>query len=121
VCEFDDNPADSSVAWFAADIGPLLMLISGRWVLPIFEALEQGPLRRKLLRGRMGPVSDKVLTETLRRLETNRLVRRQAVLTVPVEVDYSLTPLARTLWPILRDIQAWVVRSSAQDDPTSDD
>jgi DNA-binding HxlR family transcriptional regulator len=121
VCASDDDPADSSAAWSAADIRPFLTIISGRWVLPVLETLEQGPLRRKLLRGRVGPVSDKVLTETLRRLEANRLVRRHAVLTVPVEVDYSLTPLARTLWPILCDIQAWMVRSSAPDDPASDD
>lgn len=83
-------------------------MLSARWVPPILRALEGGPLRRNALRHRLGPVSDKILTETLRRMEANRLVIRTAVATVPVEVDYALTQFALNVWPILHGVQQWV-------------
>ena len=66
-------------------------------VLAILCALDAGPLRRVVLWDQIGHVSDKVLTETLRRLEAHRLISRTVVASVPVEVDYSLTAVARRL------------------------
>jgi DNA-binding HxlR family transcriptional regulator len=96
---------------------PLVRIIDGRWVLPILHTLHDGPLRRSALRQQLDAVSDKVLTETLRRLQRHHLITRTAIATVPVEVDYALTALAHSLWPILADMQAWAVLHEVELDP----
>jgi len=55
----------------------------------------------------IGDVSQKMLTQTLRRLERDGLAERQAYPVVPPKVEYSLTPLGRTLIEPLRDICKW--------------
>jgi DNA-binding HxlR family transcriptional regulator len=55
----------------------------------------------------IGGVSQKMLTQTLRRLERDGLAERQAYPVVPPKVEYSLTPLGRTLIEPLRDICKW--------------
>jgi len=72
-------------------------------------ALKEGPLRRNLLHERIGDVSNKVLTETLRRLESQRLIKRKTVASVPVEVDYGLTARGRRLWPLLHELHRWAI------------
>ena len=52
-------------------------------------------------------MSDKVLTETLRRLEDAGFVTRDVVPSIPIEVDYALTELAESLWPLLSDLASW--------------
>jgi DNA-binding HxlR family transcriptional regulator len=93
--------------WSPPHVTRVLDQFAGRWALPILKSLEGGPLRRRALRAQLGPVSDKVLTETLRRLEVHALVSRTAVPTVPVEVNYALTERARGLWPLLATIASW--------------
>ena len=61
-----------------------------------------GELRREL-RG----VSQKMLIQTLRQLETNGLVEREVHPVVPPKVEYSLTPLGRSLQPLLEAICQW--------------
>lgn len=95
--------------WDAETLMPILRLLAGRWVLPILEALQAGTLRRSVLTDDLPGVSDKVLTETLRRLERAQFITRRAIASVPVEVDYALTSRARTLWPILEQLQMWSV------------
>lgn len=89
-------------------------MIDGRWVLPILRSLRDGPLRRNALRQRVGSVTDKVLTETLRRMEAHELVSRTAVASVPVEVNYALTPFALSLWPMLCEMQRWASEHAVQ-------
>jgi DNA-binding HxlR family transcriptional regulator len=55
----------------------------------------------------IGGVSHKMLTQTLRRLERDGLVERQAFPVIPPKVEYSLTPLGRTLIERLRAICKW--------------
>lgn len=95
--------------WSSVHVTTVVALISRRWVLPILQALDDGPLRRNVLRERVGAVSEKVLTETLRRMEVDSLVHRTAIATVPVEVDYALTSFARTLWPVLTGMERWAL------------
>lgn len=102
-------PADPP--WDPDIIGPVLVLLSGRWVVLVLGALAGGPLRRTILRERLAGVSDKILTDTLRRMERNRLVVRSTVLSVPIEVDYHLTAHAYSLWPVLSSLQEWAASS----------
>lgn len=64
------------------------------------------------MREQVGSISDKVLTETLRRLEGAGLVCRTMIPTVPIEVDYALTPLACTLRRLLVEIHLWGVENA---------
>jgi DNA-binding HxlR family transcriptional regulator len=96
--------------WSPDIVRPLVELIAGRWVLAILWALESGSLRRVVLRSRLGPVSDKVLTDTLRRLELHGLVSRTMVASVPVEVDYDLTLVARRLARLFPDLHHFAVQ-----------
>jgi DNA-binding HxlR family transcriptional regulator len=72
-------------------------LLSNTWNAVVLWALRDGPSRPGTLRGRIGGISQKVLTETLRRLEFNGLVARRAYGGSPPRVEYGLTPLGRTL------------------------
>ncbi|QIS73451.1 helix-turn-helix transcriptional regulator [Streptomyces sp. DSM 40868] len=65
------------------------------------------PCRPGALRGRIGGISPKVLTETLRRLEFNGLVTRRAYGGAPPRVEYELTSLGRTLLGPIDAFGAW--------------
>jgi DNA-binding HxlR family transcriptional regulator len=97
------------VAWSPSVVRPFADVIARRWVLDILLALQEGPLRRTALHRRVRGVSGKVLTDTLRSLESHQLIARSTVASVvPMEVDYRLTGLAYKLWPLLGDIHRWV-------------
>lgn len=102
----------------------LIDLLAGRWVLAIVRELHGADrLRRRHLRGALPGVSDKVLTETLRRLEEHGLVNRYAIASVPVEVDYALTELAATLVPVITTLHRWAADHpfDTGPSPTSED
>ena len=87
----------------------LLVLIGGRWKPVILWWLFQSkkPLRFKTLRLKMPRISQKVLTQQLRELERDELVKRQMFLEMPVRVEYSLTLFGRKLRPVLRVLDSW--------------
>lgn len=93
--------------WSEDRVRPVIHLLAGRWVLGILEQLGPGELRRVELRRRLGGVSDKVLTETLERLEEAGWVSRRFTAGVPAQVDYALTGTGLSLFPILTSMRAW--------------
>lgn len=86
----------------------LLELIADKWTLLILPALRAGPVRNGDLMRRIGGVSQKMLTQTLRNLERNGLVKRINHMEVPPRVEYELTDLGRSLSETLRKLGAWV-------------
>ena len=82
-------------------------LLANTWNAVVLWALRDGPRRPGELRGHIGGISQKVLTETLRRLESNGLVVRRAYGGSPPRVDYELTALGRTLLAPIDAIGAW--------------
>jgi DNA-binding HxlR family transcriptional regulator len=72
-------------------------LFSHTWDPVILAGLSEGRLRRAELRALAGGISDKVLTEALRRLLGNGLVERRAFRAAPPRVEYGLTPLGASL------------------------
>ena len=86
----------------------LLDRISDKWVTLIISALADGPQRYSDLSRRIAGVSQKMLTQTLRSLERDGLLTRSVTPSVPVRVDYELTPLGQTLLPLLAAIKSWV-------------
>jgi DNA-binding HxlR family transcriptional regulator len=81
--------------------------IGGKWSALLVHALADGPRRHGQLRTRIAGVSQKMLTQTLRELERDGLVTRTVTPSVPVRVDYALTPLGRTLVPVLGALKDW--------------
>ncbi|MBF6170409.1 winged helix-turn-helix transcriptional regulator [Nocardia blacklockiae] len=85
----------------------LLDRIADKWVSLVVNALADGPQRYGDLRRRLASVSQKMLTQTLRNLERDGLISRTVTPTVPVRVDYALTPLGRSLLPVMCAIKTW--------------
>jgi DNA-binding HxlR family transcriptional regulator len=82
-------------------------LISGRWPMVVLYSLARGPARPGELRRQIGGISQKVLTETLRRLEHNGLVERQRYAEAPPRVEYSLTTAGKDLLVPIRALGDW--------------
>ncbi|WP_353944994.1 helix-turn-helix domain-containing protein [Streptomyces sp. HUAS MG91] len=82
-------------------------LLANTWNAVVLWALRHGPCRPGELRERIGGISAKVLTETLRRLEFNGLVTRHAYEETPPRVEYRLTDLGRTLLAPIDAFGAW--------------
>ncbi|MFE1147009.1 winged helix-turn-helix transcriptional regulator [Streptomyces albidoflavus] len=72
-------------------------LFTHTWDPVVLAALRAGPCRRRELRAAIGGISDKVLTDTLRRLLSSGLVGRHAHAEAPPRVEYRLTSLGRSL------------------------
>ncbi|MBU3060379.1 helix-turn-helix transcriptional regulator [Nocardia sp. NEAU-G5] len=85
----------------------LLDRISDKWVSLAVNALADGPQRHSDLQRRLASVSQKMLTQTLRNLERDGLITRTVQSSVPPRVDYELTPLGRSLLPLMQAIKTW--------------
>ncbi|WP_214413241.1 winged helix-turn-helix transcriptional regulator [Sphaerisporangium fuscum] len=85
----------------------LLDTLSDKWVSLILVALADGPQRYSDLSRVIAGVSQKMLTQTLRSLERDGIVTRTVTPSVPVRVDYALTPLGRSLLPVMAAIKRW--------------
>jgi DNA-binding HxlR family transcriptional regulator len=86
-----------------------LELIADKWTALVVYALVDGPRRHGELRRTIDGISQKMLTQTLRRMEADGLVDRKVFDTVPPHVEYSLTRLGRTLEKPLVAICEWAM------------
>lgn len=86
----------------------VLSLLSDKWSLLIIHALSEGTYRTAELRRRIGGISEKMLVQTLRKLENYKLVIRTSYPEVPPRVEYSLTALGISLEPFVRALNLWV-------------
>jgi DNA-binding HxlR family transcriptional regulator len=81
--------------------------IGDKWAVLVLILLEQETLRFNELRRRIDSISQKMLSQTLKSLERDGLISRRAFATVPVTVEYSLTPLGRTLAGTVAALTLW--------------
>jgi DNA-binding HxlR family transcriptional regulator len=88
--------------------------IGDRWTALIVGVLSEGPHRFGELRRAVEGISQKMLTQTLRSLERDGLVSRRAYATVPVTVEYALTPLGETLVEVLAAVRDWAEAHAGQ-------
>lgn len=87
----------------------ILERIADKWTLLVIDALDgENALRFSRLRERIGGVSQKMLTKTLRLLERDGLVTRRVHAEVPPRVDYRLTPLGESLGESVCGVWTWV-------------
>ena len=84
-----------------------LDLVAGTWPVIAVVALGRGPARYSELQDRIGGISKKMLTQTLRKLEANGLVERRVLATAPPGVEYRLTELGHSLLEPLSSLSRW--------------
>jgi DNA-binding HxlR family transcriptional regulator len=90
-------------------------LLSGRWSVDVLYLLAGGTRRYSQIFYEVGEISKKTLTQTLRTLEANGLVRRRVFPEMPLRVEYSLTARGWSLSSLLMAMYEW----SAEDRSTS--
>ncbi|MCA3574257.1 MAG: helix-turn-helix transcriptional regulator [Aestuariivirga sp.] len=81
--------------------------IADKWALLILDRLALGPTRFNVLRRDITGISQKVLSQTLKLLERDGLISRTAYPTVPVTVEYALTPLGENLTEAVAAFAHW--------------
>jgi len=86
---------------------PVLEQVANKWSVLILTVLCAQPSRFNAIKRRLDPITHKALTEALRRLERNGLVNRKVIASSQVAVEYSITPLGRTLQEPFVALVAW--------------
>lgn len=81
--------------------------VADKWAVLVLGLLADGPVRFNQLRRAIAGLSQKMLSQTLKSLERDGLVSRKAFATVPVTVEYSITPLGQTLSATVDALRLW--------------
>lgn len=84
-----------------------ISLIDGKWKCVILFHLLDGTLRFNEIRRLIPEVTQRMLTNQLRELEVDGLIVRQVYAQVPPKVEYSLSPLGRSMEPVLLALRTW--------------
>lgn len=85
----------------------ILDRVADKWAVLVLGLLIDAPVRFNQLRRTIEGISQKMLSQTLKSLERDGLVSRKAIATVPVTVEYSITPLGQTLAATLDALRIW--------------
>jgi DNA-binding HxlR family transcriptional regulator len=88
--------------------------VADEWTVLLLGILSERPTRFNQLRREIEGLSQKVLSQTLKNLERDGLVRREAFATVPVTVEYSITPLGKTLAGKMEALLHWAEKNVGQ-------
>lgn len=92
----------------------IMDLVGDKWTLLLVYTLGDGPLRFSELRRRAMPISQKMLSQTLRGLERHGMVSRNVLPTAPPQVEYALTDLGRTFLSAASVICRWTKDNLAE-------
>ena len=84
-----------------------LEFLSGKWRSMVIFWLLEGPLRFNELQRRLGAITHRTLSKTLKDMEADGLVERTDYGEIPPRVDYSLTIRGRSLEPVLKAMEEW--------------
>lgn len=101
------NPVKPNVCDAECPSRQVLDLIADKWTAILIYRLSQGKKRYSELQREINGISQKMLTQTLRRLERDGIVERKVYAVVPPMVEYSLTPLGQTLIEPLCKLCKW--------------
>lgn len=85
-----------------------LNLIGGKWRLPIIWALNKnGTMRYNQLKRSIYGITNMMLTQSLKELETDGIINRRQYMEIPPRVEYSLTDNGEKLIPALKALADW--------------
>jgi DNA-binding HxlR family transcriptional regulator len=99
---------------FSCGLDATLRIISGKWKPLVLFFLRDGPRRYGELKRLVEGVSDKVLIQQLKDLETDHVLMRTDYKEVPPRVDYALTPLGRSLAEAIVPLCTWGTEHMAE-------
>ncbi|AUH01098.1 transcriptional regulator [Prodigiosinella confusarubida] len=88
----------------------LLDQIADKWSVLVLNVLCENPLRFNEIKRRLDGITQKALTQCLRRLERNGIVERRVITASPVAVEYRITPLGHTLKEPFQALCLWTVK-----------
>lgn len=91
----------------ACPVATTVQLIGSKWKLLIMRNLLARPWRFNELKRDLEGVSQKVLTDSLRAMESDGIVTRTVYAEVPPRVEYSLSELGESMRPIMRAMELW--------------
>lgn len=94
-----------------------LEMVLDKWTPKVLFLLQDGPLRYMQLRRQVVGSTQKMLTQTLRKLEREGLVTRTVYPTTPPTVEYTLTPLGEMLLAAFQELLQWARVYTAQFQP----
>lgn len=89
----------------------LLDQIADKWSMMVLTVLDAGPMRFNAIRRHLEGVTQKALTQCLRRLERNGMVSRRVIPASPVAVEYAITPLGRSLHQPFKALYRWTIEN----------
>jgi DNA-binding HxlR family transcriptional regulator len=92
-------------------IRDVLDRVSDRWSVLVMHELSEGTLRFGELKARIEDISQRMLAQTLRRLEEDGLVARKVFPTIPPRVDYTLTKLGHSLLVPVQGMMQWATKN----------
>jgi DNA-binding HxlR family transcriptional regulator len=105
--QFTEAPLSYDVYSLHCPARMVLDRLADKWSLLIIGRLRKGTVRFNQIRREVEGISQKVLSQTLKKLERDGLVLRQAYPTVPVTVEYSLSGLGMTLSDTIESLSCW--------------
>lgn len=85
--------------------------IADKWSMMILTVLEQQPRRFNDIKRLLEGISQKSLTQTLRRLERNGIITREVISSSPVAVEYGLTPIGESLLTPFKALYRWTTEN----------
>ena len=88
-------------------VATTVQLIGSKWKLLILRNLLQRPWRFNELKRSLDGISQKVLTDSLRSMEEDKLITRTVYAEVPPRVEYALSDIGESMRPILTAMQEW--------------
>jgi len=83
--------------------------IADKWSMMVLTVLDSGPMRFNAIKRHLEGVTQKALTQCLRRLERNGLLSRRVIPVSPVGVEYEITPLGRSLQDPFKALYKWTM------------
>jgi len=99
---------------YACPVELTLDLISGKWKWLILWYLQDETLRYGEIKKILGKITQKMLTQSLRELESHELISRKVYPVVPPKVEYTITERGKKLIPVLEMMQAWGVEVATE-------
>lgn len=111
---FRAMPKNTPVANVYSAVCPsrrVMAVLAEKWTLLVVSRLAEGPMRTAQIRRSVEGVSEKMLIQTLRKLESFGLVSRRSYPEVPPRVEYRLTPLGRSLARLTQLFGRWVEKN----------
>ncbi len=98
---------------FAAECPSRILFdqIADKWSMMVLTVLDAGPMRFNAIKRHLEGVTQKALTQCLRRLERNGLIARRVIPTSPVAVEYEMTQLGRSLQGPFKSLYFWTMEN----------